>query len=462
MAVAQQVLLPSEPVLDLATFVRRGGGDGLRAAQRLGPDALIEEISASGLRGRGGAGFPTGVKWRGVRDAGGTHRYAVCNAGEGEPATFKDRLLLRTNPYQVLEGLAIAAHAVGATDAYVGMKSSFDEEREALATAVREMAEADLLGGVEVTIVPGPEEYLLGEEKGLLEVIEGRDPLPRLFPPYVHGLFATAPQMGWSGAAAEPGHTHGHLSNPTLVNNVETLANVPLIAWRGAGWYRSLGTDESPGTVLCTVVGDVDEPGVVEVEMGAPLSSLLEGVGATRGGRRPKAVLSGVANPVVPADHLDVLLAYEAFSAIGSGLGAAGFAVYDESACMVRVALEASRFLYVESCGQCPACKFGTGEVTAYLERVEAGRSNERDFDLIGARLRSVADANRCYLPVQEQQVVGSILRAFPEEFAEHMERGRCPRPRPLPLPKVVDIRDHRVRYDERQAEKRPDWTYED
>jgi len=196
--------------------------------------------------------------------------------------------------------------------------------------AVTELQEAGVCQDCQVTIVRGPDEYLYGEEKAMLEVIEGKPPLPRLFPPYEHGLFATAPQTGWQATENEPGHVGRHESNPTLVNNVETLSNVPHIVARGAGWFRSMGTDESPGNVVCTVVGDVVAPDVGEVELGTPLREALDAVGSgVDAGRRMKAVFSGVANPVIPERSLDAPLSYEGLQAVGSGMGAAGFIVYD-------------------------------------------------------------------------------------------------------------------------------------
>lgn len=453
-------LLTDEPVDDLDAWTAAGGGEALRMARAAEPDALIEQVRASGLRGRGGAGFPTGTKWRSVRDASGTHRYAVCNAAEGEPATFKDRAILRANPYAVVEGLAIAAHAVDAEGAYIGIKESFGRERERLEQAVAEMEAADLLAGLSVAIVPGPDEYLFGEEKALLEVIEGGDPLPRLFPPYEHGLFVTVPQEGWSGAPGEPGHRHPHESNPTLVNNVETLANVPYIVRQGPEWFRSLGTEDTPGTLVCTVVGDVQTPGVFEVEAGTSLGDVVAAAGGTRPGRSFKAALSGAANAVITADEVDVRLSHAAMRELGLGLGAAGFAVYDDTACIVRVAHALSRFLWVESCNQCPACKIGSGDITELLERIDVGEASDRDIEIVGRRLRTVTDGNRCYLPVQERVFVSSVLRAFPEEIAAHLDGDGCPTDRPIPVPKLVDLDDGVAVFDERQQRKRPDWTY--
>jgi NADH:ubiquinone oxidoreductase subunit F (NADH-binding) len=295
----------------------------------------------------------------------------------------------------------------------------------------------------------------------MLEVIEGNDPLPRWLPPYLHGLFATAPQLGWQ-AHADTTEATGNGSNPTLVNNVETLSNVPHILARGADWFRSMGTEESPGTVVTTVVGDVVAPDVGEVELGTPLRVVIDAVGSGLDrGRTVKAVFSGVANPVVVAAQLDAPVSYEGFAAIGSGMGAAGFIVYDDRTCMVDAAYRLSRFLSVESCGQCPPCKIGSSAITEHLERLETGRGSDDDIASISRWLDHVTDGNRCYLAVEEQVMVSSVLRAFPEEFAEHIDLGRCPRPRRLPIPKLIDLVDGVATYDESYWRKRPDWTYD-
>ena len=455
-------LLPDRPITTLDEYLAtETGGLGLKRAVELGPDAVIEEVQRSGLRGRGGGGFPTGRKWRGVRDQPGTERYVVANGAEGEPGTYKDRALMAANPYQLVEGVIIAGFAVGARHAYIALKERFTAEREAVTRAVAEMQEAGICRDCDITIVGGPDEYLFGEEKALLEVIEGNAPLPRLLPPHEHGLFATAPQVGWEATGPAPGHRGPQESNPTLVNNVETLANVPHILTQGSDWFRSMGTTEAPGNVVATVVGDVVAPDVGEVELGTPLANVIQAVGSGLGADRTvKAVFSGVANPAVTGDLLGVLLDYEAFQAIGSGMGAAGFIVYDDTACMVEVARQFSRFLYVESCGQCPPCKLGSGEITARLERIEAGAGTEREVDEIRYWVKRVTDGNRCYLAVEEQLVVASILSAFAGEVAEHVELGRCPRPRPVPLPLIVSLAGGEVVYDEKHYRKRPDWTY--
>ena len=453
-------LLPDDPITSLDAYLATDtGGLGLQRAQEIGPAATVDAVTSSGLRGRGGGGFPTGRKWASIASQAGTRRYVVCNGAEGEPGTFKDRALLRSNPYQLVEGIVIAAFAVGADEAFIGLKRSFEREQAAVTRAVQEFQAAGICPDCTVTIVAGPDEYLFGEEKAMLEVIEGKPPLPRWFPPYEHGLFATDPQLGWeatprSGARAGP--------NPTLVNNVETLSNVPHILARGPSWFRSMGTAESPGTVVATVVGDVVAPDVGEVELGTPLRTVIDLVGSgVAPGRDVKAVFSGVANPVVTAGALDVPLSYEDFVAIGSGMGAAGFIVYDDSACMVDVAYQLSRFLYIESCGQCPPCKIGSGAITDHLERLATGAGGDEDLGGISHWLERVTDGNRCYLAVEEQAMVSSVLRAFPEEFAEHIELGRCPRPRKLPIPKLVDLANGQATYDETFWYKRPDWTFD-
>jgi NADH:ubiquinone oxidoreductase subunit F (NADH-binding) len=456
-------LLPPDPIDSLDAYLAtETGGLGIAAAQRLGPGATIEAIAASGLRGRGGGGFPTGRKWAGIAGQTGTRRYIVANGAEGEPGTFKDRALLRANPYQFVEGLIIASFAVGATEAFIGLKSSFDREIAAVTRAVQEFQAAGICADCTVNIVAGPDEYLFGEEKAMLEVIEGKPPLPRWFPPYEHGLFAAGPQAGWE-AGPRRRRPPDDGANPTLVNNVETLSNVPHILARGAGWFRSMGTEQSPGTLVTTVVGDVVAPDVGEVALGTTLRAVIDAVGSGLGaGRSVKAVFSGVANPVVTAAQLDVPVSYEGFASIGSGMGAAGFIVHDDTACMVDAAYRLSRFLSIESCGQCPPCKIGSGEITGALERIETGAGDDGDIATIHGWLDRVTDGSRCYLATEERLVVSSVLRAFPGEFAEHLERHRCPRPGRRPIPKLVDLAGGEATYDEDFWRKRPDWTYDD
>ncbi|MGY6501793.1 MAG: NADH-ubiquinone oxidoreductase-F iron-sulfur binding region domain-containing protein [Acidimicrobiales bacterium] len=457
-------LLPSEAVTSLDAYLATDtGGLGLDAAQRMGRAATIETITASGLRGRGGGGFPTGTKWAGIAGQTDGDRYVVCNGAEGEPGTFKDRALMRANPYQLVEGVIIAAFAVDAVAAYICLKASFAREREAVTRAIMEMQDAGICRDCTITVVAGPGEYLFGEEKAMLEVIEGNAPLPRWFAPYEHGLFATAPQLGWEATPVDiEGSSSRSGSNPTLVNNVETLSNVPHILARGADWFRTTGTPESPGTLVATVVGDVAAPDVGEVEMGTSLRDVVHAVGSGLfPDRSVKAVFSGVANAVITAEHLDVPLTYEDLRRVGSGLGSAGFIVYDDTTCMVDVAYRFSRFLSIESCGQCPPCKLGSGEITVHLERIERGIGTEDDLGGIARWLLRVTDGARCFLASEERIVVSSILDAFGEEFVDHVTHHRCPSPRTLPVPILVDLADGVATYDETFWRKRPDWTYD-
>ena len=237
---------------------------------------------------------------------------------------------------------------------------------------------------------------------------------------------------------------------------------MPHVLANGAEWYRTLGTWDSPGTTVFTVVGDVIRPGYAEIELGTPLREVIARVsGGTRPGRSVKAVFSGVANGVITADNLDVPTTYEDLSAIGSGLGSAGFVVYDDTADMVSVARMFARFLHVESCGQCGACKLHSGAVSDTLERLERNAARGADIEDVGAGLRMVTDQNRCYLPVELQTVVASILRAFPEDFVVHLE-GKLTPPRHYRLPKIVDLGHGTVTYDTRIGLKQPDWTYID
>ena len=439
------VLLGDGPVADVQDYVRAGGGDALATALRSSPADLIEEVRRSGLRGRGGAGFPAGIKWRTVREDPCPTKFVVCNAAEGEPGTFKDRWLLRTNPYLVVEGLSIAAHAVGAVGAYVGIKSGFERELGRLAGAIEEMAVADVLGPVPIEVVRGPDEYLFGEEKALLEVIEGNPPLPRIVPPFMEGLFRG------------PGSP-----NPTAVNNVETLANVPGIVRNGAEWFRSRGPDGSPGTMIFTLSGDVARPGLYELPLGYTLRDLVDTVGGgPPAGRELKVILPGASNTVILPEQLDTPLDFDAMAAVGTGLGSGGFVVYDDTACIVRIALAFSRFLFVESCAQCPACKHGTQQITELLERIDRGEGGELDVETILARCLTVTDAQRCALPTGETLLVQSAIQTFGREFADHLGRP-CPRPREIPVPKMTDFDETTgtFSYDERYRLKQPDWTY--
>jgi NADH:ubiquinone oxidoreductase subunit F (NADH-binding) len=439
------ILLSDDPVATLDAYLDAGGGQGLVEAMLRAPEDVIEEVRRSGLRGRGGGGFPTGMKWRTVAEDPSPTKFVVCNGAEGEPGTYKDRWLVRMNPYQVLEGLAIAARAVGAERAFVGIKASFEREADRLRAAMEEMSARDLLGDLTVELIGGPDEYLFGEEKALLEVIEGNLPLPRTIPPFMEGLFR------------EPGSP-----NPTVVNNVETLSNVPHILREGADWFRSFGTERSPGTMVFTLSGDVAGPGLYELPLGSSLRDLVFTIGGgPPDGANLKAILPGASNTVLVPDQLDTPLDFDAMKRVGSGLGSGGFVVYDESACIVRITHAFSRFLYVESCAQCPACKHGTGQITGLLERIDRGEGSDIDVETILARCLTVTDGQRCALPTGESLLVQSAVQLFGQEFAEHLGRG-CQSSRRIRVPKLVDFDEAagRFTYDERYNLKQPDWTY--
>ncbi|MDP9019630.1 MAG: SLBB domain-containing protein [Actinomycetota bacterium] len=449
MALVHRVLYP-QPIISLDDYVTRGGGKGIRAAKQMESAQIIERVKESGLRGRGGAGFPTGLKWRTVAD----NRSAVApttvivNAAEGEPGTFKDRTILRRNPYVVLEGAIIAARAVGADLVLVASKRSFAGEVERLRSAIEEMEDAGWNEGVTLTVFEGPDEYLYGEESALLETIDGRWPFPRVVPTFRRGL----------ATAAGPDDP----VTPALVNNTETLANVARIVARGPAWFRTMGTEESPGTMVCTVTGNTRRHGVGEVPLGTPLREVIGDVGGgPRPGRQVKAVVSGVANAIVPGDELDTPVSYEGLSSIGSGLGSASFVVLDDTADMVAVAAGVARFLAVESCGQCMPCKLDGMTLADHLAKVCASEAREHDYEVIRKRIGTVTERSRCYLATQQQVVIESILEHFGHEIDEHLTGAREP-VEPHLVAELVDIRNGQAVIDGRHRFKQPDWTYND
>lgn len=414
-------VLPSQPVPNLEAYLEAGGGKGIAKAKELGPDGVIAEVRASGLRGRGGAGFATGLKWRTAAQAG-QPAVIVANAAEGEPGTMKDRAILEFDPFRVLEGVAIGAYAIGATIAIVGIKSRFQVHIERLVMAGAEMGAAGLLAGVDMRIVEGPDDYLFGVETAMLEVIEGRDPLPRVLPPYLAGL------TGADGTELT-----------TVVNNVETLANVPGIMSNGADWFRSAGTDKSPGTMMFTVSGDVVSPAVVELPLGTPLSYLIYGPGGgLADGRRPKLVVSGVSNRPLTEAELETPMSFEAMAAIGSGLGSGGFIVYDDTTCAVEVGAALSGFLSEGSCGQCPPCKLGTTAFSTGFLNLLDGRAHLDDVEALTGWISRVTDANRCGLGAGQRALAIGIFNQFAEDVVACLE-GTCPGHRGLLPPSPID-----------------------
>ena len=454
-------VLDAAPVADLDAHLAAGGGRGLETARNLAATDIIDLVAASGLRGRGGAGFPTGTKWETValyESAAPTT--VVVNAAEGEPGSFKDRAILRANPYRVLEGALIAARAVDATRVVVATKASFTTEIARLEAAILEVDAADWATDVTIEVVRGPAEYLFGEETALLEVVAGRPPFPRIAPPYRRGATDVGEDPAFAAGAdlASPG---GDVP-PTLANNVETLANVPGILAEGPDWFRSVGTGETPGTAVVTITGSTRRHGVAEVPMGTTLAEAIATIGGgARRGRGLVAALSGVANPILPAAGFDTPLCYDAFRAAGSGLGATGFIVFDDADDLVAVAHGVTRFLAVESCGQCRPCKQDGLESAVLLERIRRSDATDRDLAHLEDCLLTVTDGARCFLAQQTQAVAGSVLQQFPDAVRTHLDGSREAADAYLIAP-IVDLVEDEAVLDETQWTKQPDWTHDE
>lgn len=453
---AAAYLIPERPVAQLAEHVAGGGGAGLARARSIGPDAVRADVRAAGLRGRDAVGGDVAAGWAAVcaapAEAG--PRYLVAIGTDSEPGSFVDRALLRVNPYAVLEGLVIAALAIGARDAFVVIRRSFAREYEILADAIADAELAGWLDDVSVKAVRAPDEYLSGEPRAALEVIEGRPPLPRRGAPHVDGLFGAE-------RADTPDPGRHRPANPTVVESLETLANLGPILREGPAWFRSRGTAISPGHLLITVTGDVRRHRVAEVELGRPLVDVLDEVGDGFLPSAPaKAVLNGVSSPVLTRNRLGSPLSWEGLAAAGASLGRAAFQVFGEGTDMVGLAHGIASFLYVESCGWCPPCKFGGGEVTAHLARLQAGVGRIGDIETVLARLAGIVDGRQCELAAQHRDVVASVIRAFPGDFAAAVQDGY--RGTPVPVRGLADLVAGRAEWDDRQAHKRPDWVVEE
>jgi NADH:ubiquinone oxidoreductase subunit F (NADH-binding) len=462
-------ILDIEPVPSLDAYLRGDGGRGLDAARALGPAATVDEILAAGIRGRGGAGFPTGVKWRTVAanasDVEPTT--VVVNAAEGEPGSFKDRALLERNPYRVIEGALIGALAVGASDVVVGMKRTATRQIARVRSAIDELQASELAGGVQLDLVEGPPEYLLGEETALLEAIDGRDPFPRIAPPYRRGVdeLVESPdeltsESGLPAQVEMAGAGPDTEAPPTLVDNVETLAHVAVALAGGADWFREVGTDTSPGTLLCTVSGCVKHAAVGEFVMGTPLREIIDRLGGgPRPGRTIRAVLQGAAAAIITADRLDAPASWEGMEGIGSGLGAAAFIVLDDATDLAAVAASVSRFLAIESCGQCTPCKQDGLTISDALQRVVTAHGTGEDLEVARKCVDTVAFGARCSLAMQHQLVIASFLEAFGPELEARVDRKR-PRGEPLPIVPMADLRGGVATLDTGFARKQPDWTF--
>ena len=460
-------VLDETPCTDLRAYIAAGGGLGLAGAREAGPGDVIATLEASGLRGRGGAGFPTALKWRSILENSSTTMptAVVMNGAEGEPSTFKDRTIIRNNPYRVIEGALVACSVVGASELVICMKRSFSTEWDRVTTAVAECVDSGWFDSLKVRFVAGPDAYLFGEETALLEVAEQRQPFPRVTPPWRRGLDSDRDDDGTPALAelASPVDAAGS-GAPALVNNVETFANVALIMRHGAPWFREVGTADSPGTIVCTVVGDVRRHGVAEFAMGTPLRSVIDELG---GGalpdRRVIAVLPGASSAVIGESKLDTALTHEAMRAAGTALGSAGFRCLDDQADLFALTHGTARFLAVESCGQCSPCKEDGVAITTLLASLLDGTAPPDVERVIADHLSTVTNEARCSLATQEQIVVGSLVAmcataAMPARVDPEATFALSDLNALLPL---VDIVDGVALYDSDHLGKQPDWSHE-
>jgi NADH-quinone oxidoreductase subunit F len=402
----------------LADYRARGGYEALQKllVAKVPSENVIAEVKKSALRGRGGAGFPTGLKWSFMPKNYTGQKYLVCNSDEGEPGTFKDRDLLRYNPHAVIEGMAIAAYAMGITVGYNYIHGEIWEVYERFEEALEEARAAGFLGrnlfgsgfDFELHAHHGYGAYICGEETALLESLEGKKGQPRFKPPFPASF--------------------GLYGKPTTINNTETFAAVPWILRHGGEAFLELGRPNNGGTKIFSVSGDVERPGNYEVRLGTPFAKLLEMAGGVRGGRRLKAVIPGGSSmPVLPGD---VMLAtdmdYDSIAKAGSMLGSGAVIVMDETRCMVKSLLRLSYFYYEESCGQCTPCREGTGWLWRVVDRIEHGKGRPEDLDLLVSVADNISGRTICALGDAAALPVKSFIRHFRPEFEHHIEHKRC------------------------------------
>jgi len=402
----------------LAAYQERGGYEIWKKilANKTPPEEIIEELKTSSLRGRGGAGFPTGLKWSFMpRNAPG-QKYIVCNSDEGEPGTCKDRDILRYNPHALIEGMAIAGYCIGATVGYNYIRGEFWEPYERCEAALEEAYKAGLIGkniqgsGVDFDLYShlGAGAYICGEETALLESIEGKKGQPRYKPPFPanYGLFG----------------------KPTTINNTETLASVPTILQEGGKWFLELGKPNNGGSKLFSVSGHVNKPGNYEVPMGMPFAELLEIAGGVRNGHKLKAVIPGGSSaPVLPASiMMDLTMDYDSIANAGSMLGSGAVIVMDESTCMVRALARIAHFYYEESCGQCTPCREGTGWMARVVHRIEHGEGRPEDLDLLDDVAGKIMGRTICALGDAAAMPVQGFIKHFRDEFQYHIDHKKC------------------------------------
>ena len=405
---------------------RRAGGYAAarQALTRMTPDELIELVKSSGLQGRGGAGFGTGLKWSFMPKGGEKPKYLVCNADESEPGSFKDRILLERAPHKVLEGILIAAWATGAEKTFLYIRGEYAEPAARVQRAIEEAYAAGLLGPKalgtkfrhDVVLHVGAGAYICGEETGLLESLEGKKGQPRKKPPF-------------------PAQ-YGAFGMPTTVNNVETFAHVPHIVAGGAEWFRSFGTEKSPGTTLFGVSGHVVRPGLYELPLGTRLDEIVfEHAQGVPHGRSVKGVIpGGMSMPILPAGQLDVPMANEFLRERKSMLGTGGIMVMDETTCMVRVGCIISYFFRDESCGQCTQCREGTAWLHKIMQRIERGAGAREDLDLLLDVAAKMEGQTICAFSDAAAWPAQGLLRHFREDFEAHVRERKCPFPESFEL----------------------------
>ncbi len=379
------------------------------------PEEIIETLKLSSLRGRGGAGFPTGLKWSFMPRNADIQKYAVCNSDEGEPGTCKDRDILRYNPHQLIEGMAIGGYVMGATVGYNYIRGEFYEPIERFEAALKEAYEQGFLGknimgtNVDFDLYShyGAGAYICGEETALLESLEGKKGQPRFKPPF-------------------PAN-YGVFGNPTTINNTETFASVPVILEKGGQWFADLGIPRNGGSKLFSVTGHVEKPGNFEVNLGTPFKDLLEMAGGIWKGRKLKAVIpGGSSTPVLPADvMMDLTMDYDAIGKAGSMLGAGSVIVMDETTCMVKVLARLADFYHEESCGQCTPCREGTGWLARMLHRIVAGKGHIEDLEKLDQVAESIRGRTICALGDAAAMPVQGMLKYYKHEFEYYIEHGR-------------------------------------
>jgi len=402
----------------LEEYVKRGGYEALKKILTTGmkPEDVIAEVKASGLRGRGGAGFPTGLKWSFMPRAFPGQKYLVCNSDEGEPGTFKDRDILRFNPHIVIEGMAIAAYAMGISVGYNYIHGEIFEVYERFEEALEEARAAGFLGdkilgsdySFQLHAFHGYGAYICGEETALLESLEGKKGQPRFTPPFPASF--------------------GLYGKPTTINNTETFAAVPWIIRNGGQAYLEVGKPNNGGTKLFSITGDVERPGNYEIPLGTPFSTLLELAGGMRGGKKLKAVIPGGSSaPVLPADIImECTMDYDSIAKAGSMLGSGAVIVMDETRCMVKSLLRLSYFYFEESCGQCTPCREGTGWLYRMVHRIENGHGRPEDLDLLDNVAGNIMGRTICALGDAAAMPVRGFLKHFRDEFAHHIEHKSC------------------------------------